>query len=75
MRSSGVLSSAAPSSAASPARARLQTRQKRPSVEFSQQSGWVVGWPSMRLADTPQPLQVHLLAVGSISEVILGLLC
>jgi hypothetical protein len=62
-RASTGLSLGAASSAASAARSRLQTRQKWPSAELVQVAGSRVGSPSAWLALTPQPSQVHFLAL------------
>jgi hypothetical protein len=64
-RVSRSLSLGAASSAASPARSRLQVRQKFPSAELTQLSGSGAGRPSIRLAETPHSSQVHLRAEGA----------
>lgn len=58
-RAETELSSGAASSAASAARARLQTRQKTPSLVRAQVCGRGTGLWSMRPVLTPQLSQIH----------------
>jgi hypothetical protein len=65
--SSREVSAGADSIAASPAKARAQERQKIPSTDRVQVAGRAAGLPSILPTETPQRIQLHLMAPAAIA--------